>query len=58
MTSETAYEIQLVANGYLVRPASGPGTAFLWEDEVYVFETFDSLTEFLRTHLKVKNNER
>ena len=47
------FEVSRVANGFMVRPQTGPdgyrGIAFL--SDVHVFNKFEDLSEFLRVNL-------
>jgi hypothetical protein len=56
-----AVEIRVVANGYWVCPSPWSGkdpTQYLNEKEIYVFQTFTDLTDWLRDQLEKKFNER
>ena len=48
---QPAIEINVSANGYLTRPLHDPGTAFLSTEEMYTFESFHALVDFLEGHL-------
>jgi hypothetical protein len=53
MEKQPAFEITVVANGYLVTPIMGnrnPAMSLLGQD-VHVFNTFESLTEWLKNNL-------
>lgn len=46
----SALELRVVKNGYWIRPGRNM-TDVVSMDEVYVFETFDSLTRWLKANL-------
>ena len=48
----TSFEIRVVANGYWLAPHSRMNGELSRNDEIFVFESFDSLSNFLAANMK------
>lgn len=44
-------EVRVVKNGYMVRPSTHDRSMVTVMEEIRVFETFEGLTEFLKSNL-------
>lgn len=52
------YEIQKVANGFIIQPSWSPNSSrnMATENDIFVFETFESMVKFLKDHLEAETS--